>query len=54
MNIIEKIICKYLKPSTNSNRKKSPPWVDTSIRQLMKERDYALKAFLEGFLVEQI
>ena len=47
-NIIEKIICKFLKTSKNSNRKKSLPWLNASIRQLMKQRDLALKATLKS------
>lgn len=48
MTVIEKIICKFLKKSKNSNRKESLPWVNVSIRQLMKQRDFALKAFLKS------
>ena len=48
INIIEKIICKFLKTLKNSNRKKSLPWLNASIRQLMKQRDLALKATLKS------
>ena len=48
MNAINKIISKFLKTAKKSKRKNSLPWVNSSIRQLMKQRDLALKAYLKN------
>ena len=48
MNIIDKIMSKFLKTKKKTNRKNSLPWIDSSIRQLMKKRDLALKESLKS------
>ena len=48
VNIIDKIMSKFLKPKKKTNRKNSLPWIDSSIRQLMKKRDLALKESLKS------
>lgn len=48
MNIIDKIIYKYLKKIWNSNRNKFLPRINASNREIMKQRDLALKAFIKS------
>ena len=50
MNIVSAIVGKFLKTRKYSNRKQSLPWINASIRKLMKQRDLALKTALKSSL----
>ena len=48
MKAINTIISKFLKTAKKSKRKKYLQWVNSPIRQLMKQQDFALKACLKS------
>ncbi len=44
---ISRIVDKFIKRQKKSHRKIQLPWINDTIRQLMKQRDHALKIFLK-------